>query len=141
MAKYRPRPSIPAPIPASTSTTPPGTQVQSRNKESVKETFETSSTSPAGSTLQEVPTPHSSVERDGVRRAVTLPAMTPLVESNTSSGKVEVKPEDREMEVQGVVIPAKPRPPHEEGKPLSHHFRTLPDPGVQLRIMMMVKRD
>lgn len=119
MAKYRPR--LPDPIPASISPSP----VTGNGPKDRKGTFETSSTSPVGSSIQEVPPPDSSAGSEGVRKAVPLPAMNPIEPENV---KPAVKVEDREMVVQGVVIPAKPRPPHEEGKsiPLRYpHTRTL----------------
>jgi hypothetical protein len=62
---------------------------------------------------------------DGVRKAVPLPAMASIDDGPES--KPVVKAEDQEMVVQGVIIPAKPKPPHEEGvsTPSSiHHTAT-----------------
>lgn len=70
------------------------------------QTFETISTIPAATSFQTIP-PAS----EGVRKAIPIPAMiTPQVELVP-----EVKDKDKEMIVQGVVIPPKPVPPKDDG--------------------------
>jgi len=74
------------------------------------QTFDTISTIPAAASLQAVPPPSTST--NGVRKAVPIPAMiTPTSEVE----KVGVKEGDKEMIVQGVVIPPKPVPPKDDG--------------------------
>ncbi|KAK4688865.1 hypothetical protein P7C73_g1248, partial [Tremellales sp. Uapishka_1] len=74
-------------------------------------TFETSSTAPAGSSLQEIPAPAD--RQDSTKQAVQVPAMIPLHDSSASSPLAPAERRDT-LIVQGVSIPPKPRPPKEE---------------------------
>ncbi|ORY20426.1 oxidoreductase-like protein [Naematelia encephala] len=66
--------------------------------------YETSSTSPAGTSFQDVPPPPTAPSS---KLAVPLPAMKPLGDDlGLSAGKT--------MMVQGISVPPKPRPPGEE---------------------------
>lgn len=103
MSKYRARPLPSIPSPAQSGGTGE---------------FETSSTSPAGgsASIQDIPPPGRS--STGMRKAVPLPAMEPLSVAPSPTpavAKKQVEEKDKEMIVQGMVIPAKPRPPTEEG--------------------------
>lgn len=73
-------------------------------------TFETASTAPAAASFQDVPPPSST--SDHVRKAVPIPAMIPTPEVEP---RQPIKETDKEMIVQGVVIPAKPTPPKDDG--------------------------
>lgn len=75
------------------------------------QTFDTISTIPAASSFQTVPPPTSS--KDGIRKAIPIPAMaTP--DSGVEMTKNEVEDKDKEMIVQGIVIPPKPVPPKDD---------------------------
>lgn len=91
--------------------------------------FETASTVPAGSSIQEVPAPDSRPDNEGVRRAVALPAMQPVGGDGDGDGESAIKGKEPkgevEMIVEGVVVPPKPRPPNDEGRSLY-----LVDPGA-----------
>jgi hypothetical protein len=73
-------------------------------------TFETTSTVPAAASFQDVPPP--STTPDHVRKAVPIPAMIP---TPSTEPQQPVKEMDKEMIVQGVVIPPKPVPPKDDG--------------------------
>jgi hypothetical protein len=76
------------------------------------QTFDTISTIPAASSFQTVPPPTSS--KDGIRKAIPIPAMaTPTSDAEVTKREVEDK--DKEMIVQGIVIPPKPVPPKDDG--------------------------
>jgi hypothetical protein len=72
--------------------------------------FETAATAPVGTSLQEMPPPDSTAR---TKLATQLPAMMPLVEDKPVKAPVPAK--EKEMRVEGVLIPAKPIPPGEEG--------------------------
>jgi hypothetical protein len=77
------------------------------------QTFDTISTIPAASSFQTVPPPTSS--KDGIRKAIPIPAMaTPTSEVEVTE-KEKVEDKDKEMIVQGIVIPARPVPPKDDG--------------------------
>lgn len=73
-------------------------------------TFETASTVPAAASFQDVPPPTTTIHH--VRKAVPIPAMIPTPENEPQQ---QTKEMDKEMIVQGVVIPAKPTPPKDDG--------------------------
>jgi hypothetical protein len=76
------------------------------------QTFDTISTIPAASSFQTVPPPTSS--KDGIRKAIPIPAMaTP--DPGVEMAKNEVENKDKEMIVQGIVIPPRPVPPKDDG--------------------------
>jgi hypothetical protein len=77
------------------------------------QTFDTISTIPAASSFQTVPPPTSS--KDGIRKAIPIPAMaTPDLDMEVKEKK-EVEDKDKEMIVQGIIIPPKPVPPKDDG--------------------------
>jgi hypothetical protein len=78
-------------------------------------TYETASTIPAAASFQDVPPP--SDETKGVRKAIPIPAMVTMEEIKDTSREAEGKGEEKEKEifVQGVVIPPKPLPPKDDG--------------------------
>jgi hypothetical protein len=78
-------------------------------------TYETASTIPAAASFQDVPPP--SDETKGVRKAIPIPAMVTMEEIKDTSTEADGKGEEKEKEiiVQGVVIPPKPRPPKDDG--------------------------
>lgn len=80
-------------------------------------TFQTVSTVPAGSSFQDVPAPLTDKNEVKSRMAIPLPAMASLDETRSKP----VQARGREEIVQGVVVPAKPRPPTEEGKCSTRH--------------------
>lgn len=90
MAKYR-RPIVPDPI-----------------------AFETTSTIPAAASFQDVPPP--SQETKSVRKAIPIPAMTPTYDPVDVSKKEIEKNKEKEIFVQGVVIPPRPVPPKDDGE-------------------------
>ena len=73
-------------------------------------TFETASTVPAAASFQDVPAPNTTAGH--VRKAVPIPAMIPTPPTEPHRPTTET---DKEMIVQGVVIPAKPTPPKDDG--------------------------
>jgi len=76
------------------------------------QTFDTISTIPAASSFQTIPPPTAS--KDGIRKAIPIPAMaTPTLDVKVTKNEVEDK--DKEMIVQGIVIPPKPVPPKDDG--------------------------
>jgi len=76
------------------------------------QTFDTISTIPAALSFQTIPPPTAA--KDGIRKAIPIPAMvTPTSDVDVTKDKVEDK--DKEMIVQGVVIPPKPVPPKDDG--------------------------
>lgn len=80
-------------------------------------TFGTVSTTPVGTSFQEVPKPGTLLDKGGVKSALPLPAMM----SVESSGDASTKPardwrETRDpLSILGVTVPPKPRAPGEEG--------------------------
>ena len=80
--------------------------------------FETAASAPVGTSLQETPPPDSTAR---TKLATQLPAMMPLVEEKPVKAPVPAK--EKEMRVEGVLIPAKPIPPGEEGKSFTRLFR------------------
>lgn len=78
-------------------------------------TYETASTIPAAASFQDVPPP--SEETKGVRKAIPIPAMVTMDEIKDTSREAKEKGGEKEKEiiVQGVVIPPKPRPPKDDG--------------------------
>jgi hypothetical protein len=76
--------------------------------------FKTVATAPVASSFQETPPPDSQARS---KLALPIPAMRPMVmlDDVRPLPKV-VKPVNKEMRVEGVLIPAKPEPPGEEGK-------------------------
>jgi hypothetical protein len=81
------------------------------------QTFDTISTIPAASSFQTVPPPTSS--KDGIRKAIPIPAMATPASDVEVNEKKEVEDKDKEMIVQGIVIPQKPVPPKDDGMSLS----------------------
>ena len=71
--------------------------------------YETASTSPAGSSLQDVPPPEA--RSMATRLATPLPAMTPV--------PVSTWVQQPKTMIHGIEVPPKPRPPNEEGEPPS----------------------
>jgi hypothetical protein len=89
--------------------------------------FKTASTSPAGTSFQDVPPPDSAISQTGSRIAIPIPAMArPPTDTErpigggegdgTTLGKAKGKGKEKEILVQGIVVPPKPTPPHEEGE-------------------------
>lgn len=78
------------------------------------EVFRTVSTSPAGSSMQEIPPP--SELQGGSRLETPIPAMKALEEVLPSKRKLEPSQSRKEIIVQGVPIPPKPIAPGEEGE-------------------------
>lgn len=76
-------------------------------------TFDTISTIPAASSFQTVPPPTAS--KDGIRKAIPIPAMATPTSEVVKSEKDKVEDKDKEMIVQGIVIPPKPVPPKDDG--------------------------
>lgn len=93
---------------------PSAHDAQTANADLVKQTtaFETASTTPAGSSFQDVPAPV--VSSRSSKTALPLPAMKPI--DDVKLKRTESIVPSKEIVVQGVVIPPKPRPPTEEGK-------------------------
>lgn len=75
------------------------------------EAFETTATEPVVASLQEVPKPGTKATS---KMAATLPAMEPIGVAETKPSTA-VPADEQKMRVAGVVIPAKPVPPGEEG--------------------------
>lgn len=95
---------------------------------SPRDPFETISTIPVSSSIQEVSAP-SMTGNSGVgshpgfhggRLALPLPAMLPLSGDREIQKKASKQVGESEMTVQGVHIPPKPIPPGEEGKSRFH---------------------
>lgn len=78
------------------------------------EVFRTASTSPAGSSMQEIPPP--SELQGGSRLETPIPAMKAPEEVLPSKRKLEPSQSRKEIIVQGVPIPPKPIAPGEEGE-------------------------
>ena len=81
------------------------------------QTFDTISTIPAASSFQTVPPPTAS--KDGVRKAIPIPAMATPTSDTELNAMEKVEEKDKEMIVQGIVIPPKPVPPKDDGMSLS----------------------
>lgn len=76
--------------------------------------FETISTAPVGTSLQDVLPPDSQPRS---KLATPLPPLRPMVMLEDVRPPSPVVPDiEREMRVEGILIPAKPVPPGEEGK-------------------------
>lgn len=74
--------------------------------------YETASTAPVATSLQEVP---SCEDEEASRLVEPVPAMKDASGAKEEQSKGKTKARTKEMIVQGIVVPPKPTPPGEEG--------------------------